>query len=793
MRRSALFSLLAGLTLLILSWAPVQADGIVIPDPGPCGERACPPPMMQLAIRYHHVTVRIEDQVAVTHVDQVFFNPNDWTIEGTYLFPLPADAVVTNFILWIDGKAVQGQVLDAKQALETYTSIVQSMRDPALLEYAGRGAVQARVFPIPPKGERRIELEYTQALTAQNGLVQYVYPLNTEKFSALPLENVSVTVTIDSRQPMRAVYSPSHRVDIARDGDRRVTVSYEESNVTPSTDFSLFYSTGESEAFHLMTYRDPLDTQDKDGFFLLLLAPRPQADARAVAKDVILVLDRSGSMDGEKFLQAQAALRYVLNRLNPDDRFGLIAFSTGVDLYAGGLLPASESAEALRWVDGLSAAGSTDINRALLEAAALTDAERPAYLIFLTDGLPTVGEVNSANILSNFAGAARKNLRLFSFGVGYDVDTTLLDTLSLENHGLSFYVQPGQALDETLSAFYERISTPVLTNVQLDFGSMPVYDMYPNPLPDLFAGGQVVVVGRYRDGGVSDVALKGEVNGEAQILRFPEQVFRSDNRGVSAPMQALPRLWATRKIGFLLNQVRLKGADPETIDQIVRLSIRYGIVTPYTSYLVTEDMPLGAETQRELAEQTYQQMQAMPTMAPSGQNAVEKAADQGAMQQAEAAPAVPAEAAQSVRLAGSRTLVLQNGVWMDTAFDPQRMTPIKVPFLSDDYFKLLETWPDLSPALAAGARVIVVAEGTAYEIVADDAPAEPLNLPTPVVSGPTQTPGGDVLQNVTRTPEPPVPPAPQSPAMGWLVWGIVLGGLALLGIAGGVAALRRKR
>jgi len=186
-------------------------------------------------------------------------------------------------------------------------------------------------------------------------------------------------------------------------------------------------------------------------------------------------------------------------------------------------------------------------------------------------------------------------------------------------------------------------------------------------------------------------------------------------------------------------------------------------------------------------------MQAMPTMAPSGQNAVEKAADQGAMQQAEAAPAVPAEAAQSVRVAGSRTLVLQNGVWMDTTFDPQTMTPTQVTFLSDEYFKLLAAWPDLSPALAVGARVIVVVDGTAYEIVEGDVPAEPLNLPTPMVSGPTATPGGDVLQNVTRTPEPPVSPTPSSPAAGWLVWSVVLGGLALLGIAGGVAAWRRKR
>jgi Ca-activated chloride channel family protein len=156
--------------------------------------------MSQLEIRYHHVTVTIEDQIATTHVDQVFYNPNDWDVEGTYVFPIPMDAAVNDFILWIEGESVQGEILDAEQARQIYEEIVATLRDPALLEYADQGAMQARIFPIPPMGERRIELEYTQALSAENGLVQYQYPLGTEKFSSEPLENVSITVDIASPQ-----------------------------------------------------------------------------------------------------------------------------------------------------------------------------------------------------------------------------------------------------------------------------------------------------------------------------------------------------------------------------------------------------------------------------------------------------------------------------------------------------------------------------------------------------------------------------------------------------------------
>ncbi|MBP1703619.1 MAG: hypothetical protein H6Q38_2726, partial [Chloroflexi bacterium] len=371
--KTKLFVFIALLAVLALP-VPALADGIIIPEPPPCMDCPpppcpefvpCPPPnpMVQLVIRYHQVDVIIEDQIAVTHVDQVFYNPNDWAVEGTYLFPLPADAAVTSFTLWVDGEPVEGQILDAEQARQTYQQIVSSLRDPALLEYAGRGAVQAHIFPIPPQGERRIELEYTQALAAENGLVRYVYPLSTEKYSAWPLESVSIDVDVRSSQPIRAVYSPSHTVAISRENPNHVRAGYEAKDVLPDSDFALYYSTGENEAFHLLSYRQP-DDDEPDGFFLLLLAPSPEVSTEALPKDILLVLDRSGSMEGEKFRQAQDALIYVLEHLNPEDRFNIIVFSTGLDTYASSPRPTEEAGQAVEWVNRLSPAGSTDINRA---------------------------------------------------------------------------------------------------------------------------------------------------------------------------------------------------------------------------------------------------------------------------------------------------------------------------------------------------------------------------------------------------------------------------------------------
>ncbi len=732
MRQKLLISFVFLSIVSLFITTPALADGIIIPDPIICRNPPCSPvpeTMAQLAIKYHHVEVTIKDQVAVTHVDQVFYNPNDWSIEGTYIFPLPLDAAVSGFTLWVDGTAVEGKILGAEEARQTYEGIVRDLRDPALLEYSGRGAVQARIFPIPPEGERRVELEYSQVLTAENGLVRYVYPLNTEKFSALPLESVSVSVDVSAAQSIRAIYSPTHTISTDRLGPDHFRAGYEAKEVLPDTDFALYYSLGESEAFHTLSYRDPADPAGEDGFFLLLLAPHPEVATNPVPKDVLLVLDHSGSMDGEKIQQAKEALQYVLEHLNPDDRFNVIAFSTGIQTYASKLRSSTEAREAIAWVDRIYAEGSTDINRALLEAAAMAERERPTYLIFLTDGLPTDGEIETDKILKNFVQSAPDNLRLFAFGVGYDVDTQLLDTLAQEQHGATTYVHPEENIDEILSSFYARISTPVLTDLKLDFDDLATYDVYPDPLPDLFVGSQIVVVGRYRKGGVNTVTLSGDVNGKRQVFRYSEQKFVTDSRSLSDAQPALPRLWATRKIGHLLNKIRLRGSDAEMIDQIVKLSIRFGIVTPYTSYLVTEPMPLGVEEQERIAQDQYNEMLAMPTAMPMGQGAVQQAESEQKIAGAEAPSAPPVEAKDIVRVVGSRTFVFSNGVWVDTRFDPQTMQTTKVAFLSDDYFELTKAIPELSPAFALGKNVIVLANGGAYEVVNSDVSTRPINMP----------------------------------------------------------------
>ncbi len=707
------------LTLLGLFFSmvsPVLADGIIIPEPPPDVPFTEVP---NLAIKYHKVKVTIDDQVATTYVDQVFVNESRYELEGLYIFPLPEGAAVSEFAMWVDGERLEARVLDKDEARRIYEDIVRKRRDPALLEYLGRGAFQVRIFPIPPHSEKRVELEYSEVLNMDQGLVRYVYPLNTEKFSSRPIEEVVVSIDVHSSQAIKAIYSPSHAVAIDRESDYRFKVGFEEYEVKPDRDFELYYSVSAGDfGLNLLSYKP----RGEDGFFLLLAAPQVEVKQReVVAKDVIFVLDVSGSMKGEKLAQAQEAVEFVLDNLHEEDRFNIIAFSTGLSQYASRLVPAEERNEARRFVRNLEAVGGTDINRALLEALSQAQGERPQIIIFLTDGLATEGEVDTQDIIDNVDDAAGPEARIFTFGVGDEVNTILLDTIAQQHRGASAYVRPGQNIDEEVSAFYAKVSVPLLTNIDLDFGDIHIEDTYPYPLPDLFAGSQLVLVGRYREGGNTTITLSGEVNDQPKEFVYDDISFRE--RG---GQDFIPRLWATRKIGYLLNQIRLHGESQELVEEIVDLSVRYGIITPYTSFLIEEDADILTSRGREArARKEYEAIATAPAPDRGGGPAAVDAAEGEAELRTAETPAEPA--VEEVHHLGDKAFVLKDGIWMDTTYDPDGMETIKIGLLSDTYFAFLAAHPEWGPYFALGDHVIVVLEGQAYEIVEGDYP--PVDVP----------------------------------------------------------------
>lgn len=749
MRTRIAVILLSCLVSLLVA-LPVGADGIIIPIPVPPRP---PEPIKSLAIKYHRVTVEIVDQVATTRVDQVFVNELPYDIEGDYIFPLPEGAAISEFAMWVDGQRLQAQVLERDEAQRIYEQIVRERRDPALLEYVGRNAFRARIYPIPASGEKRVEIEYSQILHREGDLVSYRYPLNTEKFSTKPLEEVSVSLRVHAREGLGAIYSPSHDISVARPDAFSAQVDYAEKRVIPNRDLVLYYSLQEDAlGANVISYRAP----GEDGYFLMLLTPGQVGDRsrRAIPKDVHLVLDVSGSMRGEKLVQAKNAARYVIDHLNPEDRFSLLAFSTSTRLFAETLQPLSERDRAHAFINELQAGGGTNIDRALAEALRRSAKDRPQIVVFLTDGLPTEGETNTAKILARVADLSHEAVRIFAFGVGYDVNTTLLDTLSQEHGGASSYVRPDESIERAVSALYDKISLPVLTDIHLEFGDARVEDLYPYPLPDLFAGSQLVLVGRFRAPGEATITLTGMADGEPQRFTFEGVRFRA-----SGGSEFIPRLWATRKIGYLLTQIRLHGADRELIDEIVALSVRFGIITPYTSFLVDEsEDALSSEGRRVMAERELR-LHLAPAApdgsgagaagAPAafGQAAVERSIAQNEMRAAER---VVAPVGDPVRVVGDKAFVLRQEVWTDTTFDPDRMEAEQIALGGERYFDLLRREPALAPYFAVDAQVLVVWQGRAYRIVP----------PGGRESGPVES----AAVRPTAHPSPPAPPTLEAAA-----------------------------
>jgi Ca-activated chloride channel homolog len=724
---AAFFFLLA---IAIANWfAPgLAAQGIIIDPPiEPPPVTPAPPMPPAITLERHQVDAVIDGPAANVQVTQVFRNDTGLTVEGSYIFPLPAEAAVSDFQMTVDGQTLEGKLLDKDEARRIYEEIVRQRRDPALLEYLERGLFQTSVFPIPAGESRTLTLTYSQLLRQQQGLYEFVYPLRTAQYSSAPVKSLAINVELRNQPGLRTIYSPHFAVSVDRTDDESALIGYEASNSQPEQNFSLFFGVDEEAVgLNLLSYKPA----GEDGFFALLAAPGVEVSEQAVvARDLVLVLDVSGSMQGQKIEQARAAAHFLVDHLNEADRFNLITFSTGVRLWQRAVQPVSAANRkaAHAWIDEVQAGGSTDINRALLEGLnQLSEADdRPGYVLFLTDGLPTMGEVETERILANaLNNRPERTIRLFTFGVGFDVNTDLLDELSQELGGRSSYVQPDEAIDEEVSAFYGGISTPVLVDLELAFGNLLVDELYPYPLPDLFAGDQLVIVGRYRKGGPATVTLRGRANDETLTFHYAGHQLATSG---GDPFVA--RLWATRKVGALLDQIRRSGPLQELVDEIVDLSLAYGIVTPYTSYLVIEPELAGAGGGGEamgfnLRAQAEDEMatnaRAAASAPASGEAAVAASEARNAL-----VNAATVDETGGVRYVGGKTFVRQALVtsadgqtyelWVDTGYSPG-MKLETVPFGSERYFALaaqaeLAPWLALSPEL-----ILVLDEGSALRV-----------------------------------------------------------------------------
>jgi Ca-activated chloride channel family protein len=593
---------MAALTVFGIFVPPVRADGFVVPVRPEISVRG------HWAVKYHRVSVTVRDQVASVSIDQAFVNTGKGMIEVEYLFPVPPEAALDAMTLIVGGKEYTARLLKADEARKVYEDIVRRKKDPALLEYAGFGLYRTRAFPLEPGKPVRVVVNYRSVCRKDRDLVEVWYPLNTGKFSVRPIEDVEVRVDIRARCDITSVYSPTHQITVSRRGPRHLIARYAQKNALPNRDLVVYYrAADEKVGATLLTYQG---RADQNGYFMLLVSPNPRSAGKVVvAKDVAVVLDRSGSMSGKRIVQAKEALNFILKNLNAGDRFNLIVYNDSVEPFFETLVAADKHnlVKAAEWVDGIEAAAGTNIHEALqvamktLAAGQTGGSPRPGYLIFLTDGLPTAGNIKEADILADTSRANTCGARLFALGVGYDVNVRLLDKLVGQNHGRSDYVKETEPVEAKAASLYNKIKNPVMTELQLKVAGVRLVETYPRELGDLFDGDQIVSVGRYdhqdarklptREAGCNQTQLiiAGMYQGKKRAFEYAVKFRRP---GKDMRYQFVEELWAVRRVGFLLDQIQLNGQSKEVVDELVRLSMKHGIMTPYTSFLADETVRL---------------------------------------------------------------------------------------------------------------------------------------------------------------------------------------------------------
>jgi Ca-activated chloride channel family protein len=755
--------------ILIAAPSLVRAQGVLVnvntseswrlPRPiWPPRPRPEPEPVSTYKIKSLEVAAKVQDQVAKVQVSQSFVNTGSRQMEVAFVFPLPYDGAIDQLTLLVDGKEFPAKLLDAKAARTMYEEIVRSNQDPALLEWMGTGLFKTSVFPVPPGAERKVTLRYSQLCRNWDGLTDFIFPLSTAKYTSQPVEEVKIQLAIESDAAIKNVYSPTHSADIKRPDDKHATVSYTAKNTVPTDDFRLFYDVGkEVVGTKVLSYRPDGDDQ---GYFMLLASPQIKADeAERPKKTVVLVVDRSGSMSGEKIEQAKGAAKFVINNLKEGDLFNLVAYDTEVECWKPELEKFNDETRkaALGFVEGLYPGGGTNINGALTTALKqLQDTKQPNFVIFLTDGLPTIGETNETKIVAAAREHNKGRARIFDFGVGYDVNSRLLDKLARENFGLSEYVRPNENIERSVAALYNRIGSPVMTDVKIQLildGLQPtesINRVYPKNVVDLFAGEQVIVVGRYKRGGVANVVIEGKVGDKQQDFNFPAELVEKSNDGSNSFIE---KLWAMRRVGQILDDIDLHGKNDELVKELVSLSLRHGILTPYTSFIADETgRARGPQEQAATAKTRLDSLSVV-----DGESGVEQRRFKSEYQYADRAPAarsgptrggfggggkpdngpdrdysrafgalnegkeVAKKADENMRYAGSKVFYRRANRWVDSKLSADekelKTKPIQIKRFSKEYFELVDQHGrEVAKFLALDEPVTIELDGKIYDV-----------------------------------------------------------------------------
>jgi Ca-activated chloride channel homolog len=724
----------------ILLPAIARAQGIVIPGcPRPMPDRPiveCMPVRAQVVRTSSNVRVELRDRVLHYEVEERFVNRGGMIGEADYVFPLPNGAAFRDLKLSIDGQMVGGETLGADEARRVYEDIVRRQRDPALVEWMGHGLLRTRIFPFNAGEERRVVVRFESVAPREGDALRVDYFRGTAPTAPnprlVPVDGgglsrqqgrTTFTLTYQRAGELGDVYSPTHELDVDREGDTR-HVSIREGG----PDVTVLVALRRASSASITTLAHA--TRDEPGFALLTVTPPADLANNSTARDVTFVLDVSGSMNGPKLEQAKAAGHRLLHTLTSADRFRVIDFSTDVRSFRDDYVYATDAnvRAAERYLDGLDAEGSTNISGALDRALEhgddnrIGDRSRLPLVLFITDGEPTVGERDPDAIAAR-AARERGDARVFTFGLGSDVNVSLIEQLALQGRGTAQFVRPDESIEHAVELVASRLRQPVLSDVRItvDGDNVHLSRMYPTQPLDVFAGQDLVVLARYDGSGTANVVVQGRA-GSRDVRWTASRNFPREEQENAF----VPRLWATQRIGWLSAEKRRSGASQEIDDEIRRLGERFGIPTEFTSYLVQEPgrvagrpvpMPMDQAMHGRAVGSAGAGAMSAPAAAPSVFEAARAASAQRAAKSMAAADALSDTSGETQR-AGTHMFGRDGDRWVDTRYKSE-LKVYRVKAYSTSYFTLIQRIPDLREALTVGDHALVAGSGVAIEVVDD--------------------------------------------------------------------------
>jgi Ca-activated chloride channel homolog len=562
-----------------------------------------------MPLKHTDIRANVSGYIGEVEVTQQFHNPYSSKIEAVYLFPLPHNAAVNDFIMTIGERRIRGIIRERKEAQEIYQEAKRQGYVASLLTEERPNIFTQSVANIEPDQEIDVNIKYLHTLSYADGWYEFVFPMvvgprfnppgmsegvgavgrgrkgasaqKTEVSYLAPEEqtahNVSLSVNIDAGVKIEEFECKTHETIHELSSPERLTVSLNPGDSIPNRDFVLRYRVaGEQIKSSLLTHRD-----ERGGFFsLMLYPPKELASLPRQPMEMVFVIDCSGSMDGRPIAQAKAAVERGLGLLQPGDSFQVITFSMNASKFGAKPLEANRAnvQRAIAYVESLQGEGGTMMIEGIKAALDFPhDPERLRFVCFLTDGY--IG--NEAEILSEI----RKRLgpsRIFSFGIGSAVNRYLIEHMGKAGRGAVAHLGPNDDAAQIMEDFFERISHPALTDVRIDWGGLRVAEVFPGALPDLFVGRPLVVTGRYRGDATAPIRLSGNAGGERFQFEVPVTTT-----GATSTNSGLASIWARMKIAELAEQ-SIYEPNQNWAGQIKKVALDYSLMSSFTAFIAVD-------------------------------------------------------------------------------------------------------------------------------------------------------------------------------------------------------------